>query len=138
MGKDKFVQLMRIGLRYDRAAGNFSVRRLDNLDAVEQSLSEIIAKPVKFERSEEPTKVGLDGEIAKECYVDSNRILCDQCDFKNDCPTYTITALKFCLCDDTMTDGQAYEKYVTKNEAVRPITATKRPSRKKPNARDKP
>ena len=138
VGKDKFVQLMRIGLKYDRAAGNFSVRRLDNLDAVEQSLSEIIAKPIKFERSEEPAKAGLDGEVAKECYVDSNQILCDRCDFKNDCPTYTITALKFCLCDGTMADCQAYEKYVTKNETVRPTIATKRPSRKKPSARDKP
>jgi replication factor C large subunit len=138
MGKDKFIQLMRIGLKYDRVSGNFSARRLDNLDTVEQSLSEIIAKPVKFERSEEPAKTDLDGEITKECYVDSNRIICDQCDFKNDCPTYTLTALKFCLCDETMADTQAYEKYVTKNEAARPVTATKRPSRKKSISRDKP
>jgi replication factor C large subunit len=138
LGKDKFIQLMRIGLKYDRAAGNFSVRRLDNLDAVEQSLSEIIAKPVKFERSEEPAKAGLDGEISKECYVDSNRVLCDRCDFKNDCPTYTIISLKFCLCDDTMADDQAYEKYVATNEAARSVAATKRRSRKKPIARDKP
>jgi len=138
MGKDKFIQLMRIGLKYDRAAGNFSVRRLDNLDTIEQSLSEIITKPIKFERSEESAKTGFDGEITKECYIDSNRILCDQCDFKNDCPTHTLPALKFCLCDDTMVDNQAYEKYVAKNEAAKPVVATKRPSRKKPTARDKP
>ncbi|MGO9645826.1 MAG: replication factor C large subunit [Candidatus Bathyarchaeia archaeon] len=138
MGKDKFIQLMRIGLKYDRASGKFSVRRLDNLDAVEQSLSETIAKRVKFERSEEPAKAGLDEGIAKECYVDLNQILCDRCDFKNDCPTYTLTALKFCLCDETMADDQAYEKYVAKNESARPVAATKRPSRKKPIARDKP
>ncbi len=41
MGKDKFIQLMRAGISYDRNGGKFVVRRLDNLDAVEERLAGI-------------------------------------------------------------------------------------------------
>ena len=61
MGKDKFIQLMRAGLSYDRKAGQFVVRRLDNLDSVEQRVSEIIMKPVKFRRTEQAVPGGRRG-----------------------------------------------------------------------------
>jgi replication factor C large subunit len=138
MGKDKFIQLMRIGLKYDRGSGKFSVRRLENLDTIEQSLTEIVGKPIKFDRPEESAKEAPLGTIVKECSVDSKRILCDRCDFKNDCPTFTLVSLKFCVCDETLADDQAYEKYVTKNESTKTKVPTKRPSRKKTTSRGKP
>ena len=139
MGKDKFIQLMRIGLKYDRASGKFSVRRLDNLDVIEQSLTEITSKPVKFERSEKPAEIDLIGDFAKECYVDSTQIHCNDCDFKDDCPTHTLTTRKFCLCDETLASENAYEEYVAKNESTKiPAATKKRSSRRKTNAHDRP
>jgi hypothetical protein len=114
MGKDKFIQLMRAGLTYDRKGGKFVVRRLDNLASVEERVSQIISKPVKFRRPEQGGVESAEGDIVKECYVDSNPIMCAKCEFVDDCPTHTIPALKFCLCDETLADSAGYDKYVAK------------------------
>ena len=112
MGKDKFIQLMRAGISYDRAGGQFAVRKLDNLDAVEERLSAILAKPIKFTR--EIVEEAL-GTSTQECYVDGTLISCEGCNFVDNCPTHTIPSLKFCLCDETLADPEGYEKYVAKN-----------------------
>jgi len=131
MGKDKFIQLMRIGLAYDRNRGMFAVRRLSNLDSIEERLGDVIGKPVKFERPEEaPVQKG--GEVVKECYVDGQQIPCSSCEFVDDCPTHTMTTLKFCLCDETLSDREGYDKYVAKNQPAKKAAKTvRRTSRKK-------
>jgi hypothetical protein len=132
MGKDKFIQLMRAGISYDRSRGMFAVRRLDNLDSVEERLSDILAKPVKFERPEEAT-AEVAGKVVKECYVDAEKIVCEDCEFVQDCPTHTITSLKYCLCNRTLSEPDGYDNYVAKNEPVtKPLKPTKRvPARKR-------
>jgi hypothetical protein len=114
MGKDKFIQLMRAGLSYDRKAGKFVARRLDNLDSLEERVSQIISKPVKFKRSEQGASEMEGGDIVKECYVDSKPVRCAKCDFVDDCPTHVIGTMKFCLCDETLADPASYSKYVGK------------------------
>jgi len=114
MGKDKFIQLMRAGISYDRNGGRFVVRRLDNLDAVEERLAGILSSPVKFARPEETVARG-EGEAIQECFVDGLQVLCGKCEFIENCPTHAVTSLKFCLCDETLADPKGYEKYVTKN-----------------------
>jgi replication factor C large subunit len=148
MGKDKFVQLMRAGLKYDSANRRFSVRRMDNLDSVEESLSQIVAKPVKFIRPNvaAPAQVLGEEEITKLCYVDGTEISCGACEFVDNCPTHVLSSLKPCLCSHTLSDSQGYEKYINKNElnklvekpAKKPATRRKQPtSRKKAaSARD--
>jgi hypothetical protein len=118
MGKDKFIQLMRAGLSYDRKAGQFVIRRLDNLDSVEQRVSEIILKPVKFKRAEQIVTGKEESEVSKECYVDSNQVTCSKCEFVDDCPTHTIITQNFCLCDETLADPNSYDKYVAKKTPV--------------------
>jgi len=126
MGKDKFIQLMRAGISYDRSSGRFAVRRLGDLDAVEERLSGIISKPVKFKRPEQAARE-VEGKIIKECYVDARKIPCDECEFVDDCPTHIIESLKFCLCDETLSDPKGYEKYVAKNTvAAKPAKAAKK------------
>ena len=114
MGKDKFIQLMRAGISYDRNGGRFVVRRLDNLDAVEERLAGILSRSVKFARSEESVAHG-EGEATQECFVDGVKVVCDKCEFIEDCPTHAVASLKFCLCDETLADPKGYEKYVAKN-----------------------
>jgi DNA polymerase III delta prime subunit len=132
MGKDKFIQLMRAGITYYRSGGRFAVRRLDNLDSVEERLSDILARPVKFSRPDQAA-TEVEGKIVKECYVDGLKISCAECEFVEDCPTHIISSLKFCLCDKTLSDPEAYEKYVAKNgfvampvKAAKPVKAGKR------------
>lgn len=137
MGKDKFIQLMRAGITYDRSGGKFAVRRMDNLDSVEERLSGILGKAVKFRRPEQVLQEA-EGKIVKECYVDERHVSCEDCEFMDDCPTYTITSLKFCLCDQTLADPKAYEIYVAKNtptlppaKARKPVKASRTTGRKK-------
>lgn len=116
MGKDKFIQLMRIGLSYDRNTAMFVVRRMDNLESIEESLSQIISKPVKFKRAE-VTVVGATGAITKACYIDGEQIVCDKCEFVEECPTHILSTRKLCLCDVSLSDPKCYEEYVAKNVA---------------------
>jgi replication factor C large subunit len=118
MGKDKFIQLMRAGLSYDRKAGKFIVRHPDNLDSVEERVSQIISKPIKFKRPEQTVSEISEGSIVKECYVDSKQVLCAKCEFLEDCPTHTISTLKFCLCDETVADPASYAKYAAKRTPI--------------------
>ena len=116
MGKDKFIQLMRAGLSYDRKSGKFVVRRLDNLESVEERVGQIISKPVRFKRPEQMiASVRHEGENVKECYVDAKSVSCEKCEFVEDCPTHTLATLKFCICDDSLSDPTTYKKYVEKN-----------------------
>ena len=114
MGKDKFIQLMRAGISYDRNGGKFVVRRLDNLDAVEERLAGILSRPVKFARPQEAAARDEGGAI-QECFVDGLKVVCDKCEFVEECPTHEINSLKFCLCDETLADPKGYEKYAAKN-----------------------
>lgn len=146
MGKDKFVQLMRAGIKYDSSKRAFSVRRMDRLDSVEESVSQIIGKPVKFVRPAatlEQKEVNL-GTI-KTCYVDAREISCDSCEFVEACPTHSLQALKYCICAQTLSDSQAYEKYVARNqEFLQEMPSLKKvivkkpklAKRKMPSARD--
>lgn len=130
MGKDKFIALMRVGVAYDRSSGKFVVRRLTNLDSVEERISEIISKPVKFIRPEEESGQVDESNIVKECYVDGRQILCAKCEFVDNCPTHAITSLKFCLCDETLADSKGYEKYVEKNAPTQKVKATAKPAKR--------
>jgi len=143
MGKDKFIQLMRAGISYDRSGGKFAVRRLENLDSVEERLSDIMGKPLKFKRPEQG-KSELEGKVVKECYVDGQKIICDECDFVEECPTHTIASLRFCLCNQTLADPMAYVNYTEKNgiaakpaKAVKPVKAAKTTKAKRVVARKK-
>ena len=126
MGKDKFIQLMRAGLSYDRNGGKFVVRRLDNLEAVEERLAGILSRPIRFARPGQAAAPS--GEKAmQECYVDGHQVLCDSCEFIEACPTHTIPSLKFCLCEDTVADPKGYEKYVAKNSTQTPLPKASKP-----------
>ena len=117
MGKDKFIQLMRAGISYDRASGKFAVRRLDDLEAVEERLTGIISRPVRFARQNEEVE-SPDHRAIQECYVDGIQVPCDICEFLAVCPTHEDPSLKFCLCESTTADPKAYEKYVAKSSSL--------------------
>jgi hypothetical protein len=130
MGKDKFIALMRAGVAYDRSSGKFTVRRLTNLGSVEERIGDIISKPIKFIRPEVEAEQVDESNIVKECYVDGRQVLCAKCEFVDDCPTHIITSLKFCLCDETLTDSKAYEKYVEKNSPVQKVKVPTKPAKR--------
>jgi len=116
MGKDKFIQLMRVGIKYDSHARAFSVRHIDNLDSVEGSISQIVGRPLKFLRQEiVPEQKESSSGITKACYVDAREISCDACEFVETCPTHFLQDLKYCICTQTLSEAQAYQEYIEKN-----------------------
>jgi len=133
MGKDKFIQLMRAGLSYDRKAGRFVVRDLGSLDSVEERISQIISRPVKFKRLGQIAAQPVEEGIIKECFVDSNPIVCAKCEFVDNCVTHTISRLKFCLCDETLSEQDSYQKYLARKElSAEPVAQPrKRATRRK-------
>lgn len=117
MGKDKFIQLMRVGIKYDSHARAFSVRHIDNLDSVEGSISQIVGRPLKFLRQEiVPEQKESSSGITKVCYVDAREISCDACEFVETCPTHFLQDLKYCICTQTLSEAQAYQEYIEKNQ----------------------
>jgi hypothetical protein len=48
----------------------------------------------------------------------------------DDCPTHIISALRFCLCDETLADPASYDKYVAKRAPI-PKVPKRTPLRKK-------
>jgi len=137
MGKDKFIQLMRAGLNYDRKIGRFVVRQLDNLESVEERVGEIIARPVRFKRPEQSEAASHpEDETVKECFVDEKAVSCAGCEFVEDCPTHILTGLKFCLCDESLADRNIYSKYVEKNARTAPTPIEPEPAKRpaKPKA----
>ena len=135
MGKDKFIQIMRAGISYDRNAGKFAVRRLDSLDTVEERLAGILSRPVKFARPGQQASVATETWI-QICYVDGRQVLCDKCEFLDACPTHVISELRYCLCDDTFGDPKSYEKYIAKNLAAPKATSkTIKPEKRVPPPR---
>lgn len=140
MGNAKFIQLMRAGIKYDSASRKFSVRRLDNLNSVEESLSQIVSKPVRFIRQDVTAPISEPGEkFVKICYIDEIEISCDKCSFVEICPTHVLSNYKNCLCDKTLSDSNAYEKYVSKHDLTKPIEkpVKRATARTKPTARKK-
>jgi hypothetical protein len=137
MGKDKFIQLMRVGVKYDSHQRVFSVRRMDNLDSLESSVSQIIGKPVKFMRPEPISEQkGTHQKTTKMCYVDGREISCDACGFLEYCPTHFLENMTYCLCTETLLDTEAFTKYRAKNqEFLTKLLPVKKAPAKKPATR---
>jgi ribosomal protein S27E len=71
------------------------------------------------------------GEVqaTQECFVDGLKVVCDKCEFIEDCPTHALTSLKFCLCDETLADPKGYEKYVAKNGPPPKVSRAAKPKK---------
>jgi hypothetical protein len=116
---------------------------MDRLDSVEESVSQIIGKPVRFVRPAiAPEQLEVELGIVKTCYVDARGISCDSCEFVEACPTHFLGDLKYCICTQTLSDSKAYEKYIAKNQEILPqlkkavVKKPKLSKRKMPSARD--
>jgi len=130
MGKDKFIQLMRAGLSYDRRNGIFVVRNLAKLEQVEEQVSQITGKPIRFSRPTVPSEIPNAGEIRKECYLDGTEILCKNCEFIESCQSYQVVFLNYCLCDESYLDPEAWDKYVAKRRTTIRKPSASEPKRK--------
>lgn len=97
LGKDKFIELMRIGLGYDKGRGVFFVSSLENLEKIKSTLTQIFGEEVAF---------------AQTCYICNRAFSCAECDLAEICETANIPMT--CVCLGCRGKGNLYELYVEK------------------------
>lgn len=100
LGKEKFIELMRSGIAYDKARGLFHVVEGANVDRAKATLSEILGDEVVFSQT---------------CIICKNDFGCADCDYRISCPTRDIPL--FCLCSSCRERLDLYESYRTASEA---------------------
>ncbi len=109
MGKDKFAELMRIGVGYDRAEKVFYLRSKANEEAVRRVLAEILKEEVEFEK--------LPTEKTQPCFLCSAQVACEDCEYYALCPTRLLPfkeAGLYCLCPTCANKTDTYLRYVGK------------------------
>jgi hypothetical protein len=97
MDKEKFVNLIRLGLEYDSSRGLFSIKSYNNIEKLLEALSAILGCNVVFLQT--CTRCGR-GFPCSECkYI-------ELCDTKN---------LPFsCVCPQCLRDRKQFETYLEK------------------------
>ncbi len=97
MGRDKFIELMRLGLGYDRQTRTFHIADFEHIDHVKATLTEILRDEVK---------------IAQTCVLCRKFITCSECEYYHICGSPDIPA--YCICQKCYSTPDLYERYVKK------------------------
>ncbi|MFH1327442.1 MAG: hypothetical protein ABIH76_01110 [Candidatus Bathyarchaeota archaeon] len=101
MGKDKFVELMKIGIGYNRQLSVFYVSEVDRIEQIKSILSEILGDEVTFFQT---------------CFLCNKAFPCSKCKFAANCKTRDIPL--FCICRECFSDHAVYERYTEKNSEL--------------------
>jgi len=101
MGKDKFIELMRLGIGYDRQAKVFFISDADRIDQVKAALAQIIGEEVTF---------------AQSCFLCGKSFSCPECRFYGECKTQDIPL--YCICDSCLKKPELYKRYVEKGSRL--------------------
>ncbi len=101
MGKDKFIELMRIGIGYNRQNGTFFINDLDRLEQVKAVLSEILREEVTF---------------AQTCSICGIVFSCHECHFYDACGTRDIPL--YCVCPTCYAKPSLFATYLEKSKQL--------------------
>ena len=94
LGRDRYIELMRSGVAYDKKTRNFSIKNVDNVDHVKIILSEILNDQVTF---------------AQKCLICQTRFTCTECEYAYICGTKDIPM--DCICSQCYSRPDFVEKY---------------------------
>lgn len=111
VGKDKFVELMRSGVGYNRDTRTFYIRSSAELERVKLVLSKILNDDVKIipeEVEEKPVT------LEQTCFLCGKNFPCKTCEFFDECPTKEISS--FCVCPECQKKSDGYEQYIAKSK----------------------
>jgi hypothetical protein len=95
--KEKFVNLMHLGLAYDRNASLFSFESYDNIEKVIDTVSEILGDEVVF---------------LQNCIRCGKAFSCKTCSYVELCETKNLPFS--CVCPQCLHDRKNFEQYLTK------------------------
>ncbi|MFQ5997861.1 MAG: hypothetical protein ACE5KO_00985 [Candidatus Bathyarchaeia archaeon] len=96
MGKDKFIELMKMGIGYNRQNGTFFISDMQRLDQIKATLTGILNEELGF---------------AQTCAICFKTFSCSECKFFERCETRDIPL--YCLCPDCFQKDDVYTAYMT-------------------------
>ena len=95
--REKFVQLINLGLDYDRVRGLFSIRSCNNIEKVIDTLAGILGSEVAFLQS---------------CDRCGKTFQCADCKYQDLCTTRDLPLT--CVCPQCLSDKKQFEQYIEK------------------------
>ncbi len=95
--KEKFILLMHLGLDYDRERGIFSIKDLNNIEKLMDTLASILGTEVVFLQS---------------CTRCGKAFPCSDCKYIDLCTTKNLPLS--CVCPQCLRDKKQFEEYLEK------------------------
>jgi hypothetical protein len=95
--REKFVNLMHLGIDYDRNTMLFSIKSYDNIEKVIDEISDILKDEVVF---------------LQNCTRCGKAFPCKGCTYIEVCTTKNLPFS--CVCPQCLRDGKQHEEYLTK------------------------
>lgn len=111
VGKDKFVELMRSGVGYNRDTRIFYIRAAADIERVKLILSKIVNDDIQIIPEEIEVKPV---KLEQTCFLCEKKFPCNSCEFFDGCSTKEISS--FCVCPDCQKKSDGYEKYIAKSK----------------------
>jgi hypothetical protein len=93
--KEKFVNLLRLGLEYDRDKGVFSINSYNNIEKLIDTIESILGTEVVFLQS---------------CIRCGRDFPCRECSYKEMCTTKDLPFS--CVCPQCLRDRKQFEEYL--------------------------
>jgi hypothetical protein len=95
MERDKFVNLMHLGLDYDRNTQLFSIKSYDNIEKIIEGVSDILGEEVVF---------------LQHCIRCGKDFACRGCSYIELCTTKNLPFS--CVCPQCLRDRKQFEEYL--------------------------
>jgi len=95
--KEKFIQLIRLGLDYSRETGLFSIKNYNNIEKLVNAISGILGAEVVFSQT---------------CSRCGRNFPCSECKYGGLCTTKDLPFT--CVCPECLRDRKKFEGYLDK------------------------
>lgn len=103
MGKEKFIELMKAGLRYDGQTKTFHIENLEYLEKLKSLLSEQLKDEITF---------------AQICFLCNSIHQCNICEYQNICRSRDVPT--YCICGKCLHKPNLYGLYLKKTNEILP------------------
>lgn len=101
IGKEKFAELMRVGLKYNRQTKTFQIDRTEYLEQIKGILTEILKQPITF---------------AQTCLICGGEFLCVECHYEKMCKSKDFPS--YCICKNCLNKPELYKLYLEKTSKL--------------------
>lgn len=99
LGRTKFIELMKMGLEFERERNIFYIRDLNRAEEIKDSISEILNQEIAF---------------LQTCLICGKEFLCLECKYYETCSSRDLPF--HCVCKNCSIQSDLYDRYVKKTK----------------------